>query len=198
MLNTTLDAMPYSPAQLEAIFREILHTRMQGLPIINTQLDVQAIDFQAWEDYYLGMMITPWFMNLLLLPSTPTNPWATLPLGKPVSINLPAKPYRFVVNEIDGIGHCLMHSLHSPMFKFPTHEAAVTTAQQAMREILLVPEVAEELSFEALEIDRYLQKQGMFDGVKVTVTAEAIPVATETAPTALSRRELLFGRTRPA
>ena len=132
MLNTTLDTMPYSPAQLEAIFREILHTRMQGLPIINTQLDVQAIDFQAWEDYYLGMMITPWFMNLLWIADTAE----TFVSGNTRLLSLPSGEYALNANHAAAVGTFYSASLFSPVLQFADHTTAVLTAQHIMLAIM--------------------------------------------------------------
>ena len=187
--------LPHWQTKLENSFQHILQTRMQGLPILNNALEVQVLGLQAWENNLMGIVITPWFMNLVLIPLEPAD-WMQLPLGSGREIAFPARNYRFMVNEIDGIGACLTHSLHSPMFKFATQTEAVNAAEQTLQELsAATTELA--VSHEEAELTRYLQKQGMFDGVKATSAAEAMPVATETAPTALSRRELLFGRTRP-
>ncbi|WP_059287489.1 [NiFe]-hydrogenase assembly chaperone HybE [Aquitalea magnusonii] len=58
--------------QLEALFRDIAASRMQGIPILNPALQVEAIGFQQWGGpqgrLWAGVLLTPWFMNLLLLP----------------------------------------------------------------------------------------------------------------------------------
>ena len=49
-------------------FRLVYRERMRDLPIVNSRLDVEAVGFDRWEGQDLGVLITPWFMNLVLLP----------------------------------------------------------------------------------------------------------------------------------
>ena len=71
-------------AQLEQVFANIGATRMHGVPVLNKALRVQALGFEIVDrdggpDGYdggdaqvlLGILITPWFMNLLRLPLVP-------------------------------------------------------------------------------------------------------------------------------
>ncbi|MBP9150438.1 MAG: [NiFe]-hydrogenase assembly chaperone HybE [Rhodoferax sp.] len=56
---------------LEALFDDIANTRMQGVLIKNLALKVQAVDFAPvpqQPDMMQGVLITPWFMNLVRLP----------------------------------------------------------------------------------------------------------------------------------
>ena len=46
----------------------IQRERMADIPLLNPALEVQAVGFSVWEAYCLGVLITPWFMNLMLLP----------------------------------------------------------------------------------------------------------------------------------
>ena len=53
---------------LTAAFERIAATRMAGLPMNNPALKVAAVGFQPWaEDYLLGVLITPWAINLVVL-----------------------------------------------------------------------------------------------------------------------------------
>ena len=50
-------------------FREIGDTQMRDLPFYNANLEVEAWGFSSFDDDSLmGVLITPWFMNLLVLP----------------------------------------------------------------------------------------------------------------------------------
>jgi rubredoxin len=50
-------------AQLESLFRQIADTRMQGIPILNPALQVQAIGFRQWDGphglLWVGVLLTP-------------------------------------------------------------------------------------------------------------------------------------------
>ena len=41
---------------------------MAGVPMLNPALRVQAVGFRHWQSHWLGVLVTPWFMNLMLLP----------------------------------------------------------------------------------------------------------------------------------
>lgn len=65
---------------LETVFNGVLETRMRGVPVINPALSVQAVGFNPFNGDWLGVLITPWFMNLLLLPG-PDSQWREQPPG---------------------------------------------------------------------------------------------------------------------
>ena len=56
--------------RLEAVFRDIAATRMVGVPLLHPGLQVQAVGFAPEPEgsSALGVLVTPWFMNLLRLP----------------------------------------------------------------------------------------------------------------------------------
>ena len=60
--------MTENPASvLEGAFRAVYEERMQGLPFINPALSVEAVEVGPWNGHWLGVLITPWFMYLMLL-----------------------------------------------------------------------------------------------------------------------------------
>jgi [NiFe] hydrogenase assembly HybE family chaperone len=52
-------------ARIEAVFAGIATTRMAGVPVLNPALGVAMRGWQAVEPFELGVLVTPWFMNLL-------------------------------------------------------------------------------------------------------------------------------------
>ena len=120
---------------LENTFRKIQRERMNDVPILNTNIKVQAVGFQGWENSYLGVMITPWFMNLMLL-SGDTEHWDELPELSKTSRNFPSGRYEFITGFESDIGKYQMCSLFSPMFEFQDHAAAFDTAEAIMRELM--------------------------------------------------------------
>ena len=46
---------------------------MQGLGFVNPALRVEAVAFEPWDGHWLGVMVTPWSINLLLLPHDPAG-----------------------------------------------------------------------------------------------------------------------------
>jgi [NiFe] hydrogenase assembly HybE family chaperone len=62
--------MTIKVADLVARYQAIYEERMRDLPIVNPKLAVEAVGFDQWEEKDLGILITPWFMNLVLLPDS--------------------------------------------------------------------------------------------------------------------------------
>jgi [NiFe] hydrogenase assembly HybE family chaperone len=122
-------------AQLEPTFQMILEQRMEGVPVINDRLSVKAVDFQQWHSYQLGILITPWFMNLILLPEIETDV-EQAQVGSKKTHVFPSGAYEFIMGFEDGLGLYLSCSLFSPMFEFEDQSTAELTAQEALSAIM--------------------------------------------------------------
>ncbi len=120
---------------LESTFENILLHKMQDIPILNNKLKVQAVGFTCWQGYDFGALITPWFMNLILLPQDSKIIEFTT-IGEIKNIKFPSGYYDFIVNVENNIGKYLSCSLFSPMFEFEDQAAAELTAINALIEIL--------------------------------------------------------------
>jgi len=121
---------------LERTFNRILHEQMQGIPILNNRLTVQALGFQKFEGRVIGILVTPWLMNMVMLPGEDDD-WTTLKLGKKQPHRFPSKTFKFMVNEFDGIGKCQTYSLFSPMNEFINQEHALAAAQSFLDTLMV-------------------------------------------------------------
>ncbi|HMW23802.1 MAG TPA: [NiFe]-hydrogenase assembly chaperone HybE [Burkholderiaceae bacterium] len=139
MLNDRIDL-------LERSFRHIASTRMAGVPVLHAALQVRAVGFAALPDepgWLCGVLVTPWFMNLLRLPLEPlVDPTAAAAAGcLDVGRDAPrvvfpsggGQPLHFVGAQEDRLGHYEQCSLYSPMFHFADQAAAVATAAEVMK-----------------------------------------------------------------
>jgi len=113
-------------ARLEDHFRDIHRRVMADAPICNPALDVACVGFCAWGDQKLGVLVTPWFMNLVLAPASSAAQAVAFPCGA----------IEFRPSDLSGLGPVAMCSLFSPMQDFVDQEAAVATAQAALHGIL--------------------------------------------------------------
>ena len=120
--------------QLEITFKTIFIDRMQDMPIINHNIEVKAVGFTPWQQYHFGALITPWFMNLILIPQQENQLNGNV--GKIKKIQLPSGYYDFILNFEQGIGYYLSCSLFSPMFIFENQSAAELTAIESLIAIL--------------------------------------------------------------
>lgn len=118
---------------LEQAFQAIERERMQGMPILNPQLQVKAFGFKRWQQYRLGILLTPWFMNSLLVPQELEQ---TFQVGSKQIVNLPSGDYEFIVGHEAAVGFYLSCSLFSPVFEFENQAAAEATAEIALLNLL--------------------------------------------------------------
>ena len=182
-------------AGLEAAFTRIQHERMRDVPLLNPALAVQAVGFRVWEDYCLGVLITPWFMNLMLLPLD-GDVWAALPSGTKINQSFPSGTYEFILGEETRIGRYLMYSLCSPVFEFHNQEAAVVTAEAVM-EGLMDAENRDVVSVREQEIRKIWRgdKEAAAAVADADADGEAVnrPSLEERIQKPVSRRDLIRG-----
>ncbi len=188
---------------LEHTFKNILQNQMQGIPILNPAIKVEAVGFHYHEGRILGVMITPWLMNVVMLPKSDED-WSQMELGNKQPHRFPSKTYKFMVNDIEGIGPCQTHSLYSPMREFASHAQAVRVAEQFLDALMEEREPTEEDLVDEELLGRILRGE---EGLDVALDgfseqglsqAGAAPVRGLAEPgvrveKTLSRRELLGG-----
>ena len=119
---------------LAADFREIWHSGMRDMPFVNTALHVEAVGFVAHEGRPLGVLLAPWFMNLVLLPAEGEN-WSDLVPGTTEVIAFPSGAYEFIHNVRPLVGGYKACSLFSPMTDFASQLQAVEVARAVMTEL---------------------------------------------------------------
>ena len=118
---------------LEEIFRKILREQMHGLPILNSQLAVEAVGFVAFEGLWLGVLITPWFMNLMLLSGS--APCPKVAEGKFQTWQFSSGILKFSGDFAAELGAYQSCSLFSVMGAFSNQEEARTAAQTVMHNL---------------------------------------------------------------
>lgn len=119
--------------RLERAFERVLRERMADMPFVNGCLAVRAVGLRPYEDWVLGVLITPWCMNLVLLPYRQE---ITGCCGQSRVQTFPSGRYEFIVGEQEEIGRYLMCSLFSPMFEFGDQGSAEATARAVLDRLL--------------------------------------------------------------
>ena len=118
--------------EVAAAFKMVRETRMHDVPILNPAVGVEAVGFAPWDAHWLGCLVTPWFMNLMLLPREPEK-WVRLRPGEKHTYVFPAGGFEFIGGREDAIGEYQACSLFSPMFEFADHATARQTAEACLR-----------------------------------------------------------------
>ena len=133
-MNSTEVASGWADALCQR-FTEIALQRMQGLPVMNPALQVQALGFSMEHDQdavpsgVLGILLTPWFMNLIWRPM---NRATTLAPGASATRDLHGQQLDFIGAEDERLGRYESCSLFSPMFEFADQDMACATAEQVL------------------------------------------------------------------
>ena len=131
-------------ARLEAVFTRIGEERMKDVGLLNPALKVEAVGFRRWGDWLAGILISPWFMNFMLLPSR--DGLIAGEVGTKTRLDMPRGEITFTIGEVEDIGPYLSSSLYSPMNRFDVQAVAVTTAWAAVDKYFKVPEAEEPMA----------------------------------------------------
>jgi len=108
---------PSPAAALQRTFEIVWRERMHRLPMLNPALAVEAVGFRAWRDHWLGILVTPWFMNLVLMPRVDAA-WQAIGERESRHHVFPAGVFEFIGAREPTLGDYQACSLFSPMFEF--------------------------------------------------------------------------------
>jgi [NiFe] hydrogenase assembly HybE family chaperone len=144
-------------ADLVAHYAAIYELRMRDLPIVNPRLAVEAVGFEQWEEQDLGVLITPWFMNLVLLPDS--SRLADMPQGDRVDCQFPSGPCELTVYHDKELGSYLAAVLFRTVADFPDQDVARAVAEEALAQILTEPPDKE---------SRQVSRRGLLTGFRAS------------------------------
>lgn len=112
--------------------------------MLHPRVHVQAVGFHKWKYFWLGIIVTPWCMNVILAKGQPSK-WKSIPEGRRLHYPFPAGMYDFISVKDRILGEYQMCSLMSPLEEVVSdHEMAVEIAKAALEE-LMKPEQEPEL-----------------------------------------------------
>lgn len=114
-------------------FRQIQDERMRDVPLLNPALNVETVGFTDTTAGRLGVLITPWFMNLILKPQDDADP---LGMGETVTRAFAAGALPFTGSDDETVGSFEICSLFSPMFDFADQASARDMASSVLQALL--------------------------------------------------------------
>ncbi|NLH80603.1 MAG: [NiFe]-hydrogenase assembly chaperone HybE [Phyllobacteriaceae bacterium] len=127
-------------SRLAALYAAIAERSMRDLPVYNPRLRVEAVGFRRDGDRVVGVLATPWFMNLVVTAASDDAPLAPHPAGASVTHAFAGGEFDFVVGALDGFGRVDGASLFSPMFDFDDPEVVRAVAEAAIAEVVTAPQ----------------------------------------------------------
>ena len=149
-------------------YRLVWRERMQDLPICNPRLEVEAVGFHAYGRCLCGVLITPWFMNLVLLPAEGEQ-WSAATFGEKVIWQFNAGEYEFTPAVLEGTGVHLSAPLFSTVQDFPDQATARLVADEVLRHLSVKGEekVSQDPLVEGLQqsgLRRPVSRRGLLRG----------------------------------
>lgn len=106
---------------------------MRGLPILNPRLAVEATAVRSLGEHLVCVLISPWFMNLVLLPGT--DEWSDSDQGESFEVELPRESLEFSVCHEDDLGTYLTAVLFRTVSDFPDQDTARDVAMEILQEL---------------------------------------------------------------
>lgn len=158
---------------LVAVYRDNVQPRMRELPVYNAVLQVEARGFAPRDGHCSGILITPWCMNLVLLPGEGDR-WRGLAPGTRVEVVFPAATYALTLSLPAGMQPHLSLALFTTVLDFADQDTAQQVADEVLRRLYQAEAAGECADPVSAELNRASFRQP------------------------LSRRELLLGRWTPA
>jgi len=141
MGHTDMSLLHLRVDALVALYQHIAATRMQGIPLLNPKIQVQAVGFEAVQPAAaldaaasdsapaaaVGVLITPWFMNLVWLPLQALDQSGGVGCKMPRYVG--PECFEFIGAHESGFGSYASCSLFSPVFEFYNQQAVLDTAK---------------------------------------------------------------------
>ncbi|MBU2851268.1 [NiFe]-hydrogenase assembly chaperone HybE [Acidithiobacillus ferrivorans] len=113
--------------------------RQRGLSFFRSTLAVETVGFRPWQGCQMGVLITPWFMNLIILPG-PGMDWSAFPVGTQQRWHFPSGSYEFTGGHIGNLGPYQSCALFSPVPDFADQAAAHAAARSALDALFTPPD----------------------------------------------------------
>jgi [NiFe] hydrogenase assembly HybE family chaperone len=125
-------------AFLTAHYEHVRQTRMHDMPFVNPALSVETIGFVQLQGDWVGVVVTPWFINLFLVFGG-GELWGDIPAGERRYLNLPCGTLQFIADDDPDIGPYQYCPLIAPVSNVPDMATARQTGRDAMAAVMVPP-----------------------------------------------------------
>ena len=125
-------------ARLAGHFQTVRETAMAGLPFLNEALEVTALPFRRVAGDWLGVVLTPWFLHVYLVPGG-GDLWQDLGQGLRRRVALPAGELEFIGEDDPELGPLQYCVLLAPVPQFSAQADALQAAGEALETLLTAP-----------------------------------------------------------
>jgi len=123
---------------LAAHYQHVWQSRMSDLPFVNPALAVEVIGFARQQGDWIGVVVTPWFINLFLF-SGGGELWGDIPAGERRYVNLPCGTLQFIADDDPDLGPYQYCPLIAPVSSVADMATARQAALDAMAAVMTPP-----------------------------------------------------------
>jgi [NiFe] hydrogenase assembly HybE family chaperone len=143
---------------LQQHYGQVWQTRMMDMPFVNAALQVEAIGFARHDGDWLGVIVTPWFLNLFLLNGGGSL-WQDVSAGQRRLVNLPCGALQFIADDDPDLGLYQYCPLIAAVGTLSDHATAHQAALDAMQAVL-TPAVESKVDAKAASRRGFFRKIG--------------------------------------
>ncbi|MBS9781269.1 MAG: [NiFe]-hydrogenase assembly chaperone HybE [Gammaproteobacteria bacterium] len=132
------------PSRVQHLQQRVTHianNEMADLPLNRDGITVEALHFSRWQEGLLGILVTPWTMNLTYLPTVFQT--QTQAIGTKQGYQFGDNHLEFITAYDEELGQYQVCSLESPIVSFSTQSEAQLIAKMII-DNLLNPQPASE------------------------------------------------------
>lgn len=119
-------------------YRQVWLDAMHDMPFVNDALSVEALGFVRHDGDWLGVVVTPWFLNLFLLPGG-GRLWHDIAAGERRYVDLPCGRLQFMADDDPTLGPTQYCPLVAPVSALADAAAAREVARDALQTVMTPP-----------------------------------------------------------
>ncbi|MBS1160195.1 MAG: hypothetical protein H6R15_2614 [Proteobacteria bacterium] len=119
-------------AFLVAHYQELWEQGELEMAEINPALAIEAVGFIRYQGDWLGVVVTPWFLRLFLMPGGGSL-WGEIPVGQTRYLSLPAETMQFIADAAPQFGSFQYATLLEPTSLIADMAAARQMALRVMQ-----------------------------------------------------------------
>jgi [NiFe] hydrogenase assembly HybE family chaperone len=108
---------------------------MMDMPFVNVALQVEAVGFVRHGGDWLGVIVTPWFLNLFLLNGGGSL-WQDISAGQRRLVSLPCGALQFIADDDPDLGLYQYCPLIAAVGTLQDHSTARHAALDALQAVL--------------------------------------------------------------
>lgn len=121
--------------RLVAHYQQVWQEAMHDMPFVNPALQVESLGFVRHEGDWLGVVVTPWFLNLFLLFGG-GRLWHDISAGERRYVDLPCGRMQFMADDDPALGPTQYCPLVAPVSTLADAAVARQVALDAMQAVM--------------------------------------------------------------